>query len=78
MIERFLERTEFSSYEDFKQNYKLKIPENFNFAYDVIDEWANIDKNKLANFLDLAKAGIGISVNNKIAQRALDAEKPLL
>lgn len=38
----------------------------------------NIDKTKLANFLDLAKAGIGIAVNNKIADRALEAEKPLL
>ena len=48
MIERFLERTEFSSYEDFKSNYRLKIPEHFNFAYDVVDEWARQDKNKPA------------------------------
>lgn len=40
MIERFLERTEFESYEDFKTNYKLDIPPVFNFAYDVMDEWA--------------------------------------
>jgi acetyl-CoA synthetase len=40
MLERFLDRIEFDSYEDFKQNYGLKIPENFNFGYDVIDEWA--------------------------------------
>ena len=40
MIERFLERTQFSSYEDFKANYKLKVPQEFNFAYDVVDEWA--------------------------------------
>ena len=40
MLERFLPRTEFSSYEDFKENYRLNIPENFNFAYDVIDVWA--------------------------------------
>lgn len=40
MIERFLPRTEFSSYEDFKQNYRVNVPENFNFAYDVMDEWA--------------------------------------
>lgn len=37
-----------------------------------------IDKNKLANFLDLTKSGIGISVNNKLADRSLEAEKPLL
>jgi hypothetical protein len=39
--------------------------------------WA-IDKTKLASFLELARAGIGASVNNKIAERALEAEKPFL
>ena len=37
MEELFLERTEFESYKDFIDNYKIKIPENFNFAYDVMD-----------------------------------------
>lgn len=49
-----------------------------NIGSNIGNKGFNIDKNKLANFLDLAKAGIGMSVNNKIAQRALDAEKPLL
>ena len=40
MLEKFLPRTEFSSYEDFIENYRVNIPENFNFAYDVMDEWA--------------------------------------
>ena len=40
MEEKFLERTEFSSYKDFHENYKLKIPENFNFGYDVMDQIA--------------------------------------
>ena len=40
MEERFLEKTEFENYKDFVKNYKLKIPENFNFAYDVMDEIA--------------------------------------
>ncbi|MDR1612939.1 MAG: AMP-binding protein [Planctomycetota bacterium] len=48
MIERFLERTAFSSYEDFKKNYRLKIPGGFNFGYDVIDEWARISPDKPA------------------------------
>ena len=47
-LDRFLERTEFSSYEDFKANYRLKVPENFNFAYDVIDELARIDPDRRA------------------------------
>lgn len=37
-----------------------------------------IDKNKLADFLELTRAGIGASVNNKIAERAIAAEKPFL
>lgn len=37
-----------------------------------------IDKTKLADFLELTRAGIGASVNNKIADRALAAEKPFL
>jgi hypothetical protein len=28
--------------------------------------------------LDLTKAGLGIGVNNKLAERALEAEKPFL
>ncbi len=48
MIERFLPRTEFTDYEDFKDNYKVEIPENFNFGFDIVDEWAKQDKDKKA------------------------------
>lgn len=37
-----------------------------------------INKGKLADFLELTRAGIGASVNNKIAERAIAAEKPFL
>lgn len=40
MIERFTNRTDFESYADFAANFRLIIPENFNFAYDVVDAWA--------------------------------------
>lgn len=40
MLERFLEKCEFDSLEDFQKNFKVKVPENFNFAYDVVDAWA--------------------------------------
>lgn len=40
MLEKFLPRSKFNSYEDFKANYKVNLPENFNFAYDVMDAWA--------------------------------------
>ena len=31
---------EFDSYEDFKENYKVNVPEDFNFGFDVVDAWA--------------------------------------
>ena len=37
LLERFLPRTEFNSYEDFKENYRVNIPENFNFGFDVVE-----------------------------------------
>lgn len=38
----------------------------------------SINKDKLAGFLELARVGIGSAVNNKIAERALEVEKPFL
>ncbi len=40
MLEQFLKQTSFESYEDFMQNYEVRVPEHFNFAYDIIDAWA--------------------------------------
>ena len=48
MLENYLPRENFTSYEDFKANYRLNIPADFNFAYDVIDEWAKQDPQKPA------------------------------
>lgn len=48
LLDRFLPRIEFDSYEDFKQNYKVNVPENFNFGFDIVDEWAKQDENKKA------------------------------
>ena len=47
IIERFC-RTDFSSYEDFFANFTIRVPENFNFTYDVIDEWAALEPEKKA------------------------------
>ena len=33
LLERFVERVDFESYEDFKQNFKLKVPKDFNFGF---------------------------------------------
>ena len=40
MLERFLKQTHFTSEEDYRQNLEFIIPRNFNFAYDVVDAWA--------------------------------------
>ena len=40
MVERFLSQTSFTSQEDFIKNFKINVPENFNFGYDVVDAWA--------------------------------------
>lgn len=41
LINRFAQR-EFSSYEDFDKNFKINVPENFNYGFDVIDEYARL------------------------------------
>jgi acetyl-CoA synthetase len=48
MLEKFVKKISFSSHQDFIENYEIKVPENFNFAYDVVDEWARINPNKRA------------------------------
>ena len=48
LLDRFLPRTEFLSYEDFKQNYKVNVPKDFNFGFDVVDAWAKEDETKKA------------------------------
>lgn len=48
MLEKYLKQTEFTGFEDFKANYKLIVPEQFNFGYDVVDAWAAREPNKKA------------------------------
>ncbi len=48
LLDRYLPRIEFNSYEDFKKNYKVNVPDDFNFGFDIVDEWAKQDENKKA------------------------------
>ena len=48
LLSRFLTQTYFESQEDFIRNLHFKIPERFNFAYDVMDVWAEEQPDKLA------------------------------
>ncbi|HEY8343718.1 MAG TPA: AMP-binding protein [Bacillota bacterium] len=48
MLDRFCNYREFTSYEDFVENFEIKIPENFNYAFDVVDEIAATEPERLA------------------------------
>lgn len=48
MLEKFLKKTEFDSYEDFMENFAVKVPENFNFGYDIVDAWATEEPGRRA------------------------------
>ena len=48
MLERFVKQTKYTSQEDFRKNFKIEVPENFNFGYDVVDAWAAIQPDKKA------------------------------
>ena len=48
MIERFLTQTKFTSEDDYAKHLHFIVPENFNFAYDVMDAWAEEKPDKVA------------------------------
>ena len=48
MLNKFLSKITFESYKDFVQNFQIRIPDNFNFAYDVVDELARQKPDKTA------------------------------
>ena len=48
MLNQFVNRTEFSSYEDLRDHLEIRVPENFNFAYDVVDAYARTDPSRRA------------------------------
>jgi len=39
---------DYASYDDLKENFKVTIPANFNFAYDIVDRYAREEPNKEA------------------------------
>lgn len=47
-LEKYLKKTEFKSYEEFRSEFEIRIPENFNFARDVVDETAALTPGKKA------------------------------
>lgn len=82
ILNKFLARTEYDSYEDLYQNFKINIPSDFNFSYDVVDEYAKTepkrealvwcddnDESHIFTFKDLSRASqrtANFLVNNGI------------
>ncbi len=48
MFQKYLKKSDFESLEDFLKNFEVVIPDHFNFAYDVVDEYARISPLKRA------------------------------
>lgn len=48
MFEQFISQSDFTSYEDFRQNFRILVPENFNFAFNVVDAYAQSEPEKIA------------------------------
>jgi acetyl-CoA synthetase len=48
VLKKFCPRIDFDSYEDFSENFRIVPGEDFNFAYDVVDEWARVEPGKRA------------------------------
>ena len=48
ILSRFLKQTTFVSEEDYAKNLEFIVPKNFNFAYDVVDAWAEVAPDKIA------------------------------
>ena len=48
LIGDFVNRVDFKSYEDFYENFELRYNEDYNFGFDVVDKYAEIDPEKVA------------------------------
>lgn len=48
LLSRFSNAAQFRDYNDFYNHFHLNVPENFNFAYDVVDEYARLEPTKRA------------------------------
>ncbi len=48
VLDKYLSQTAFQSFTDFTENYTIHVPDNFNFAFDVVDEIAQRTPEKIA------------------------------
>lgn len=48
VLDRFLPKTDFASYEEFIEQFRIIVPDRFNFAFDVVDVIAEQDPDRTA------------------------------
>lgn len=48
LLKRYCNQLDFKDYDDFYRNFKITAPDDFNFAYDVVDEYARLEPKKRA------------------------------
>jgi len=48
LLDKYLKKIDFKSYQEFKSEFEVTIPSGFNFAFDVVDETARINPEKTA------------------------------
>lgn len=46
IFEKYLKKHDFSSYEEFMDGFRIDVPVHFNFGYDVIDKYAEMEPDK--------------------------------
>lgn len=48
LLDNYVVQKDFESYNEFKEKFKIKVPQRFNFAFDVVDEYAENEPEKTA------------------------------
>jgi len=48
LLNRFVPREDFASYEDFCAHFTINVPKDFNFAYDIVDVYAREEPDRTA------------------------------
>ena len=56
LLNNYLNATEFKDYEDFKQNARIRVPDDFNFGFDVADEYARVAPENALSYGAIRKA----------------------
>ncbi len=48
ITKQFCPKTDFKDYDELKANFRINVPETFNFGFDCVDAWADCESEKLA------------------------------